>query len=470
MTACSSRQGPATTAATAGSSPGRCTASTCRCGSPPRRAPARRCASAWPRSPGRRGARGAARRALASRGTRGGRAARHGRERRRRARRSPRCSSGCSTWSCRWSRSTAPPAWTSSAAPCTARRAPISPSPSAASAAAICSRATKSATSSSRTSAIRRRNPAGRRWSPTATRRIGCPGSAPRDHKGTRGRVVIVGGDAGMTGAVRMAARAAFAAGAGLVHAVAPADDGRRTGRRPSRISRRWRSRSTPRRRRALRDLVGRADALVIGPGLGRAPGRRELVIAARRIARRRGARRRRAGRLPGRGRRAARRWGRAGTVVLTPHPGEFRTLFPDLAAQRELDPWGAAEAAAEQAGAVVLLKGVPTVVAASGRPHAHRRLRQSRPRHRRQRRRAERAHRHRARPEARARHRRGARRPGAWPERRHRRAAGVRPEHAADGCRRGLARSLAGVGAAGRSPPPARPPILLELPRPQTL
>src|SRR5688572_9911437 len=43
-----------------------------------------------------------------------------------------------------------------------------------------------------------------------------------RDHKGTRGRVVVVGGDAGMTGAVRMASRAAFAAGAGLVHAVAP--------------------------------------------------------------------------------------------------------------------------------------------------------------------------------------------------------------------------------------------------------
>jgi ADP-dependent NAD(P)H-hydrate dehydratase / NAD(P)H-hydrate epimerase len=50
--------------------------------------------------------------------------------------------------------------------------------------------------------------------------------------------------------------------------------------------------------------------------------------------------------------------------LVLTPHPGEFRTLFPDLAAERELDPWRAAAAAAEASGAVVLLKGVPTVVA----------------------------------------------------------------------------------------------------------
>ena len=43
-----------------------------------------------------------------------------------------------------------------------------------------------------------------------------------RDHKGDRGRIVVVGGDAGMTGAIRLASRSAFAAGAGLVHAVAP--------------------------------------------------------------------------------------------------------------------------------------------------------------------------------------------------------------------------------------------------------
>ena len=57
--------------------------------------------------------------------------------------------------------------------------------------------------------------------------------------------------------------------------------------------------------------------------------------------------------------------------VVITPHPGEFRGLFPDLASQRELDPWGAAEAAAERSRAVVLLKGVPSVVAVSGRPRS---------------------------------------------------------------------------------------------------
>src|SRR5574337_1459735 len=43
-------------------------------------------------------------------------------------------------------------------------------------------------------------------------------------HKGDRGRVVILGGEPGMSGAIRLAARAAFASGAGLVHAVAPPD------------------------------------------------------------------------------------------------------------------------------------------------------------------------------------------------------------------------------------------------------
>ena len=44
------------------------------------------------------------------------------------------------------------------------------------------------------------------------------------DHKGERGRVVVIGGDAGMSGAARLAGRATFAAGAGLVHVVSTSD------------------------------------------------------------------------------------------------------------------------------------------------------------------------------------------------------------------------------------------------------
>jgi ADP-dependent NAD(P)H-hydrate dehydratase / NAD(P)H-hydrate epimerase len=188
-----------------------------------------------------------------------------------------------------------------------------------------------------------------------------------RDHKGSRGRVVVVGGDAGMTGAARLASRSAFAAGAGLVHAVSPpetvealvtAEPDLQTF--PHRFDR------AP--GEALLELISKADAVVIGPGLGRAPGRRELVVALARVARNvvldadaliafQGE--------PGELRGLAD--GRA--LVLTPHPGEFRALFPDLASERELDPWRAADAASQECGAVVLLKGVPTVVARQGSP-----------------------------------------------------------------------------------------------------
>jgi NAD(P)H-hydrate epimerase len=188
-----------------------------------------------------------------------------------------------------------------------------------------------------------------------------------RDHKGDRGRVVVVGGDAGMTGALRMAGRSAFGAGAGLVHAVAPPETvaalvqaepdlqtfAHRFDQEPS---------------AALLDLVARADAVVIGPGLGREPGRRELVSALGRAAR---ALVLDADALvafhdaPG----ALRELAQERPLVLTPHPGEFRTLFPALAPVRELDPWAAAAAAATESGATLLLKGVPTVVASAGRP-----------------------------------------------------------------------------------------------------
>jgi NAD(P)H-hydrate epimerase len=186
-------------------------------------------------------------------------------------------------------------------------------------------------------------------------------------HKGTRGRVVVIGGDAGMTGAVRMAARAAFAAGAGLVHAVAPAETvAALVQAEPDLQTLAHRFDEEP--SSALRDLVARADAVVIGPGLGRASGRRAWVAAIAREAK--------AVLLDADALVAfqgaveeLRPIAERGPLVLTPHPGEFRGLFPELASQRELDPWGAAEAAAERTRAVVLLKGVPTVVAVTGRP-----------------------------------------------------------------------------------------------------
>ncbi|HEU5219217.1 MAG TPA: NAD(P)H-hydrate dehydratase [Gemmatimonadales bacterium] len=188
-------------------------------------------------------------------------------------------------------------------------------------------------------------------------------------HKGTRGRVVVIGGDEGMLGAARLAARAAFAAGAGLVHLVAPAasvtvvssaEPDLQTCVQPFEAMPSGRTTA----------LLATADTVVIGPGLGRRASRPEFVLGAiaatpsaatlvldadalmafaGQVARLRQA-------LDGR------------RAVLTPHAGEFRALFPEEASRVDVDPWGAAEAGAARAGAVVLLKGVPTVIASTGR------------------------------------------------------------------------------------------------------
>ncbi len=188
-------------------------------------------------------------------------------------------------------------------------------------------------------------------------------------HKGTRGRVVVIGGDEGMLGAARLASRSAFAAGAGLVHLVAPAasvtviqsaEPDLQTCAQPFE--------AMPSGRTVA--LLATADAVVIGPGLGRKASRPEFILGALaaipigatlvldadaliafagQVDRLREA-------LAGR------------RAILTPHAGEFRALFPQEASGIDVDPWGAAEAAALRVGATVLLKGVPTVIASPGR------------------------------------------------------------------------------------------------------
>ncbi|HET8762434.1 MAG TPA: NAD(P)H-hydrate dehydratase, partial [Gemmatimonadales bacterium] len=192
------------------------------------------------------------------------------------------------------------------------------------------------------------------------------PAFKARDHKGTRGRVVIVGGGPGMSGAIRMAAHAAFAAGAGYVHAIAPAETIEELRlAEPEILTQECILGPNP-GNEALA-LAGKADCVVLGPGLGRSDERVPFVLAVAEAARQlvvdadaltvfQG----RAGQLGGAlaGKRA----------LITPHPGEFRTLVPDLDAEREVDPWAAAMAAAERLGVVVLLKGVPTVIAGPDR------------------------------------------------------------------------------------------------------
>ncbi len=186
------------------------------------------------------------------------------------------------------------------------------------------------------------------------------------DHKGTRGRVVIAGGAPGTSGAVRLAAHAAFASGAGYVHVVAPEETVHELRLAEPEVLTQTCALTGRPGPEAL-ELVARADAVVIGPGLGRSDERVDFVKiiagAARRIVIDADALTVFQGRAPELADAV-----RGKAALLTPHPGEFRSLVPDLDATREVNPWGAAQDAAVRLGVVVLLKGVPTVIAAPDR------------------------------------------------------------------------------------------------------
>jgi hydroxyethylthiazole kinase-like uncharacterized protein yjeF len=186
-------------------------------------------------------------------------------------------------------------------------------------------------------------------------------------HKGDRGRIVMVGGAVGMTGAARLAARSAFAAGAGVVHVVVPDEAMSDIALAEPDVLVFGHPFVVP-AASGLRDLIARADAVVIGPGLGRDEGRSDFVLEVLALAQRAvidadaltvlaGSRDRLAAiaaRIP---------------VVLTPHRGEFRTLFAEFADLADTDPWLAAQHASRTSNATVLLKGVPTVIAAGEVP-----------------------------------------------------------------------------------------------------
>jgi len=187
-------------------------------------------------------------------------------------------------------------------------------------------------------------------------------------HKGRFGTVLVVAGGRGMAGAAALCGGSALRSGAGLVRVASPEgvqatvasfepsymtyplpeDDDGLVRYKPARD--------------ALERLLGEADVLAIGPGLGQSDGLRKLV-----------------------------RWviesvelptvldadglnNLAGQteilqdlkrpLVVTPHPGEFGRLVGKTVAEVEADREGHAAAFAETAGPlVVVLKGSGTVV-----------------------------------------------------------------------------------------------------------
>lgn len=94
------------------------------------------------------------------------------------------------------------------------------------------------------------------------------PVPAADAHKRTRGVVVVLAGSPGMAGAAVMVARGAMAAGAGYV-TVATGDPGIVTATVPEAVTLRVDPRDGDAAFDAVAGLLGRADALAVGPGLG---------------------------------------------------------------------------------------------------------------------------------------------------------------------------------------------------------
>lgn len=186
------------------------------------------------------------------------------------------------------------------------------------------------------------------------------PKAGAAGHKYDRGHLVVLCGPATMTGAARLAAAAALAAGAGLVTVGAPTKALSTVATHVTAVM--VRGLDSDGELRAW--LNGsRLSAFVLGPGFGDhekartfalALADRPVVLDADGItafAAGRDALFQAFANAPVR-------------LVLTPHPGEFRRLFPDIAASGADKPAMARRAAA-MANAVVILKGRDTVIAA---------------------------------------------------------------------------------------------------------
>ncbi|MFN3970780.1 MAG: NAD(P)H-hydrate dehydratase [Gemmobacter sp.] len=188
----------------------------------------------------------------------------------------------------------------------------------------------------------------------------------PDAHKYAYGHALILAGGPGEGGAARLSARGALRIGAGLVTVACPMSALSENSARLDTIMLRPLHDGAA-LGRLLEDV--RYNALCLGPGMGYDRARALVPEALR------------SGRRVVIDADALTAYGDAPEAlfdmlhpgaILTPHGGEFRRLFPDLAARLATPGYPeakveAARAAAARAGAVVLFKGPETVIAAPG-------------------------------------------------------------------------------------------------------
>ena len=193
--------------------------------------------------------------------------------------------------------------------------------------------------------------------------RAALPPRKPDGHKGDFGKVLVVGGAVGYTGAPYLTASAAVRSGCGLAYlgvpeSISEIEAVRCASAMPFPLADRRGKLS----RRALPELLERlegCDVLALGPGLGRGESVRQLVLEVLRQTEKPVV-------LDADGINALEghidsldsRRGRV--TILTPHGGEFARIGKDPAG----DPAGTARAFAREHGCVLVLKGRRTVTA----------------------------------------------------------------------------------------------------------
>ncbi|MEO8336700.1 MAG: NAD(P)H-hydrate dehydratase [bacterium] len=186
------------------------------------------------------------------------------------------------------------------------------------------------------------------------------PPIAADAHKGTRKKVAIIGGASGMAGAVILAARAALKSGAGMVKcAVAPESLLALQEAEPAALSAAW-----PIDDASFDEHIATwADAILIGPGLGREHARaiveRALRIFNGPVVLDADALNAFAGDIDALAKLIGDR-----EALLTPHPAEFARLVRRDVDEVLYERFEAPLALASQLSASVLFKGVPTIVA----------------------------------------------------------------------------------------------------------
>ena len=172
-------------------------------------------------------------------------------------------------------------------------------------------------------------------------------------HKGSHGQVLLVGGDAGMAGAILLAVRGALRAGAGRVSVVTrPAHALPLTAAQPEAMFHGVDCAAS------IDELLRSADVVAIGPGLGQSVWSAGLLDRCLR-----------AGRPLVLDADALNLLTRTPTIrlppnsVITPHPGEAARLLGTDTASIQRDRLAAVRVLRQRYGAVVVLKGAGTLV-----------------------------------------------------------------------------------------------------------